>query len=309
MLLLLATVAASAQQAANYLSFGNVADLQRFLTYSPARLPLVSAHRGGPAKGFPENAIETFSNSLNHQPLIIECDIALSKDSVLMMMHDNTLDRTTTGKGKVEDYTWEELKQLHLKDNEGNVTSFRIPSLDEVLDWGKGKVIYTLDVKRGVPYARVIEAIRRAHAEAASVVITYNADQAAEVHSLAPDLMLSVTVRNAADLQRLNDRGVPDEKMVAFVGVSEADPGLYALLHGRKIQCILGTMGNLDRQAQARGDKMYYEYISRGADILSSDRPVEAGAVLKQYREDNGLRLPSNGAAGPRSKSKAASTQ
>lgn len=297
LVLLVASFGAGAQQSANYLSFRNVAELQRFLSYSPSRVPLVSAHRGGPAKGFPENAIETFAHTLNTQPLIIECDIALSKDSVLMMMHDNTLDRTTTGNGKVEDYTWEELKQLYLKDNEGTVTAFRIPSLDEVLNWGKGKVIYTLDVKRGVPFARVIEAVRRAKAEAASVVITYNADQAAEVNKLAPDLMLSVTIRNPQELQRLNDKGIPDEKMVAFVGVSEADSSLYTLLHSRKIQCILGTMGNLDRQAAARGAKMYYDYVSRGADILSTDRPEEAGTALKQYRDDNILRLPAARAA------------
>ncbi|WP_276484122.1 glycerophosphodiester phosphodiesterase family protein [Paraflavitalea pollutisoli] len=298
LLLLACSLGAGAQQSANYLSFRNVAELQRFLSYSPSRVPLVSAHRGGPAKGFPENAVETFSNSLNDQPLIVECDIALSKDSVLMMMHDNTLDRTTTGKGKVEDYTWEELKQLYLKDNEGNLTAFRIPSLDEVLNWGRGKVIYTLDVKRGVPFARVIDAVRRAKAEAGNVIITYNADQADEVHKLAPDLLLSVTIRNAQELQRLHDKGIPDEKMVAFVGVSQPDSSLYNLLHGRKIQCILGTMGNLDRQATARGDKMYAEYISNGADILSTDRPKEAGAVLKQYREDNKLKLPNGPSAG-----------
>ena len=134
LLLSLFTNWAEAQQSKNFLSFHNVEELQRFLSYNSHRIPLVSAHRGGPAKGFPENAIETFSNSLQHQPLIVECDIVLSKDSVLVMMHDHTLERTTTGKGPVSNYTLQELRQFRLKDPAGDTTPFRIPTLDEVLE-------------------------------------------------------------------------------------------------------------------------------------------------------------------------------
>src|SRR5690606_25051382 len=69
-------------------NFTGIEDLYRFLTYSEDRVPLVSAHRGGPDIGFPENAIETFQRAASKMPAIIECDIALSKDSVLVLMHD-----------------------------------------------------------------------------------------------------------------------------------------------------------------------------------------------------------------------------
>lgn len=280
---------ATAQQKPSQLQFRTTEELQQFLSYSPNRLPLISAHRGGPAKGYPENAVETFQHSILSNPLIIECDISLTKDSVMVLMHDNRLDRTSTGKGAISDYTYEQLKAFHLKDNFGDSTPFSIPTLDEALLWGKGKVIYTLDVKRGVPYAKVIEAVRRCKAESCSVIITYSADQAAEAHSLAPDLMISVSVQSAADLERLNSKGVPDNRMVAFVGTRGADDSLYTLLHSRKIQCILGTMGNLDKQAEAKGDSVYYQLVDKGADILSSDRPEAAGAMLKQYWKANHL--------------------
>lgn len=285
-------LAATAQQQSPGLSFNTTQDLQQFLSYSKKRVPLISAHRGGPEKGYPENALETFQHSILFQPLIIECDISLSKDSVLLLLHDNRLDRTTTGSGRIGDFIYDELKKLRLKDNNGDSTPFRIPLLDDVLKWGKGKVIFTLDVKRGVPYSKVIEAVRRCKAEACSVIITYNADQAAEVHQLAPDLMISASIQNKEDLARLNDRGVPDNRLVAFVGVSEGSAELYELLHTRGILCILGTMGNLDKQAIARGEKNYYGLIERGADILSTDRPREAGEILKQYRQDNQLNIP-----------------
>src|SRR5690606_29595257 len=91
------------------------------------------------------------------------------------------------------------------------------------------------------------------------------------------------------DLLRLNDSGVPDNRLIAFVGISEAQPETYKLLHEHGILCILGTMGNLDKQATTKGDVLYFDLIDRGADILSTDRPVEAGIQLHKYRTDNGL--------------------
>lgn len=268
----------------------SVDDLYTFLTHSEDRFPLVSAHRGGPGKGYPENAIETFAYRQQSQPLIIEFDVRLTKDSVLVLLHDDKLDRTTTGTGYLKDFTYEELKNIYLKDTEGEITGFKIPTLDQALQWGKNKVIYTVDVKRGVPYERVLEAIEKNNAEPYSIVITYNADQAKEVYNLNPQVMISASIKMAGDLLRLNDRDIPDNRLVAFTGTSEVDKGVYELLHGHGIMCILGTMGNLDRQADANGYQVYAELVERGADILSTDRPEEAGKALEFYRNKRDLK-------------------
>jgi len=270
-------------------NFKGIEDLYRFLTYSENRVPLVSAHRGGPATDYPENAIETFQRVASKMPAIIECDIALTKDSVLVLMHDETLDRTTTGKGKVNQHTLAELKELHLKDPAGTVTNYRIPTLEETLKWGIGKVLFTLDVKRNVPYQLVVDAVRKTKAEAYVVIITYSANQAAVVHNLAPDLMISASIKNVEDLVRLNDLDVPDTRLVAFIGTSQADKKLTDLLHQHGILCILGTIGNLDRQAQRRGEQVYAEYIENGADILSTDRPLQAAKTLDYYIKQRSL--------------------
>ena len=266
--------------------------MYRFLTYSENRVPLVSAHRGGPDTDYPENAIETFQRVASKMPAIIECDIALTKDSVLVLMHDETLDRTTTGTGKVNRYTLAELKELHLKDPAGTVTNYRIPTLEETLRWGIGQVIFTLDVKRNVPYQLVVDAIRKTKSEAYSVIITYSANQAAVVHNLAPDLMISASIKNVEDLIRLNDLDIPDTRLVAFIGTSQADKNLTDLLHQHGILCILGTIGNLDSQAQQRGEQVYAEYIENGADILSTDRPFQAAKTLDYYSKQRDLSSP-----------------
>lgn len=279
-----------AQQKEYLLQFKTLKQLHRFLSYSDKFIPLVSAHRGGPVTGFPENCTATFANSIKYNPIIIETDIALSKDSVLVMLHDNTLDRTTTGTGKIDNYTYQELQQLFLEDNEGNQTPYKIETLDEVLKWGNDKVIYTLDVKKGVPMKMIVDAVRRNKAERYSVIITYNANQAAEVAKLAPDLMISVSARGKEDVERMENLGVKANKMIAFVGTSEPIPEVYQYLHSRKIVCILGTMGNIDKSAAAKGDDLYYKLIENGANILSSDRHIEAGIQLRKYADHKKLK-------------------
>lgn len=273
-------------------NFKTVDDLYTFLTYSEGRVPLISAHRGGPAADYPENAMETFQRIAYKTAAIIECDIALTKDSVLVLMHDETLQRTSTGNGKLSKYTAEELQAFNLKDTQGKVTNYKIPTLEETLSWGIGKVIFTLDVKRNVPYRLVIDAIRKTKSEAHVIIITYNAEQAAMVHNLAPELMISASIRSADDLLRLNDRDVPDTRIVAFLGSAQLDKSVTNLLHQHGIFCILGTMGNLDRQARTAGDQLYAEYIENGADILSTDRPLQAIKALDYYIKKRNLSSP-----------------
>lgn len=269
-----------------YIKFNTPAELYQFLKWSPEnRFPLISAHRGGPMPGFPENCIETFDNATTYNPVIIEFDIAYSKDSVMVIMHDDKLDRTSTGKGPIGNYTYEELKAFNLKDDEGKETKFKIPTLDSVLSWSKGKVLLTIDLKKGVSYAKVIEKVRQYKVESNSIIITYTANQAREVHQLASELMISASVQKKAELKRLNSLGIPNNRIVAFVGVSAPDKELYKYLHNKGITTILGTMGNIDKSAMASPVKnVYYHLVNNGADILSGDNLPQASEELDKFR-------------------------
>ncbi|MBC6109825.1 glycerophosphodiester phosphodiesterase family protein [Pedobacter fastidiosus] len=275
----------------HYIKFNKTEELYQFLKWSPEnRFPLISAHRGGPMPGFPENCIETFNNATTYNPVIIEFDIAYSKDSVMVIMHDDKLDRTSTGKGEIGNYTYEELKAFNLKDDEGKETNFKIPTLDSVLSWSKGKVLLTIDLKKGISYAKVIEKVKRYKVESNSIIITYTADQAKEVHQLAPDLMISASVQKKAELKRLNSMGIPNDRIVAFVGVRAPDKELYQYLHNRRITTILGTMGNIDKSAIANPAKLvYYHLINNGADILSGDNLPQASEQLDKFRYNKKL--------------------
>lgn len=256
-------------------------EAKSFYSWTADRIPMVSAHRGGPYSGFPENSLEAFQNVINHTPSIIELDVAITKDSILVLMHDNTLDRTTTGKGKVSDFTYEEIKSLNLVDLDGEETGFLVPTFAEALEWSKGRALLTVDVKREVPFEMIIEEIKKQKAEPYAAVITYSVEAAKEVHAHHPDLMLSVTIRNEEELQRFEASGIPVDRWIAFTGTSERSKEFNELLHEKGVFTILGVIGNLDKSAIAKGDQIYAEFIQKGADILATDRPIEAAEAIR----------------------------
>ncbi|WP_458625947.1 glycerophosphodiester phosphodiesterase family protein [Winogradskyella sp. PC D3.3] len=240
--------------------------------------PNVSVHRGG--KGlvnYPENAIETLRYVNDSIVAIYEVDVAQTKDGQLVLLHDTAIDRTTTGSGKVDELTYNELKQFNLVDDYGNETTFKIPLFSEVLQWCvKNNVILTVDIKRTVSQESVINAIRAAKAEDVCIIITYDVAQAKMAYNLAPDLLLSVTARNDEEFDRLLDAEIPVENMLAFTGTRLSDASFFERLHNNDIVCLLGTLGNLDKRAAAKGDDLYRQWKENGADIMAADRPFEA---------------------------------
>ncbi len=111
-------------------------DLKAYFRYDPERDIIVSGHRGGMMPGYPENCIESCEKTLSMMPTFFEIDFSFTKDSVMVLMHDLTIDRTTTGKGRVADYTYEELQGFRLVDRDGKLTPYRIPRLKDMLEWG-----------------------------------------------------------------------------------------------------------------------------------------------------------------------------
>ena len=114
---------------------------------------MVVAHRGNWREA-PENSIWSVKKALEYGANMAEIDLTLTKDSVLILMHDKTIDRTTTGKGKPGDYTLEEIKQFYLRDGAGHATRMHIPTLEEVLAVSKGKIFLNLD--KGFDYIELV---------------------------------------------------------------------------------------------------------------------------------------------------------
>ncbi len=125
-----------------------------FVTGKQPRV-LVVAHRGGAALA-PENTLAAFDNALKIGVDMVECDVHLSKDGELIVMHDSDVSRTTDGTGQITQLTLAEIKKLNAaaKFGTGDWAAQPPPTLDQVLDLIKGKAGVQIEIKTAAGSAR-----------------------------------------------------------------------------------------------------------------------------------------------------------
>ncbi len=267
----------------NYISFKNTKELQNFFSYKRNGSILVSGHRGGREKNFPENSLEGFQNVLDKMPAIFEIDPRMTKDSVAVLMHDATLDRTTTGKGKLSDYIWAELQSLRLRDSEGNVTPYKIPTLEEAIIWSRGKTIINLD-KKDVPMKTVVALIKKHKAQKHVMLTVHTSAQARYYHDRFPGIMMSAFVRNDKEYQDISNAGVPWENMIAYVGytIDETNEKIVDSLRSKGVKCMVSYAPTHDKlKTSDEREKAYKEDIKKQPDVIESDIPTEIWAILQ----------------------------
>lgn len=276
-------VTVSAQEKISHaISLKSSKELKDFFKYSADRIPLICGHRGGAQSMYPENAIVGFEYVLRKMPAFFEIDPRLTKDSVIVVLHDATLDRTTNGTGNLSDYTWAEIKKLKLKDKKGNITDYGIHTLDEVLQWAKGKTILMLD-KKDVPLQMIFDSITRNKAELNVLISAYEPEEAAFYYSRNKNLMLEVFVSNKERLQAYEDAGIPNENMVAYVGQPKKK-AYYDLLHAKGIMAMIFTAKILEKEKDNEVRLLSYKKsIADGGDMLLSDRAIEAYEAIAEF--------------------------
>lgn len=114
---------------------------------------IVFAHRGLPVK-FAENSLQGFKYAVEHGAEGVEFDVHVTKDKVPVVMHDETLDRTTNGTGYIKDYTLNEIRKFHLENGEP------VPLLSELFEILQDKDLYiNLEFKTNKIHDVGIEAI------------------------------------------------------------------------------------------------------------------------------------------------------
>lgn len=251
-----------------------MAQLQNYFTYRKGKPIIISAHRGGMMPGYPENCIESCEKTLSMMESFFEIDPRLTKDSVLVLMHDETLDRTTNGKGKVSDYTYQELQQFRLKDRNGNVTTYKIPTLVEMLDWGRGKTIFNLDNKK-VPWSLYSKLLKE-HQWPNIMLSVRSLEEAQYYYQHNDSVVLCVGISNMEDYNKFKESGIPWNRMMAYVGLSmqPEQTELYRLLRAQGVMCMTSIHPTADRikPDEARLEA-YKQELASGPDIIETDYP------------------------------------
>ncbi|HMQ08281.1 MAG TPA: glycerophosphodiester phosphodiesterase family protein [Saprospiraceae bacterium] len=262
---------------------GTITDIT---TYPLPFVPLISAHRGGRyIEGFPENCLETFQYITSKYDFIIEMDIVMSSDSVLYLMHDRSLERTTNGYGSSFNQSWDYISGLYLKDSKGLLTTYKVPTLETVLQWADGNALLSLDIKRGTDRKLLLKLLYQFEAYRFAEIITYSAEEVTFYKEHAPEFILSANVRNEDEINRVLATGINKDRIKPFLGTSRKSHTFIQTLHDIGWVTTLGTLGNIDAQAQARGFRIYDELIEMGVDIFATDYPLE---VAQYYYNTHG---------------------
>lgn len=261
----------------------------------------VAAHRGD-WRNAPENSIPSLKNCIKMGVDIVELDLKRTKDGKLIIMHDHTIDRTTTGKGKPEDYTLEELKKFWLKEGTGHATTHQIPTLEEFLSVARDKVLLCID--KGFDYFE--QAMELIHQKKMERQVIFN------IPNLSLDSLNALQLKNLKDNLALNVIVSPAKSNVKNVISSFKDRNRTIIhptfasdtiefvkwmpnINGMGLKLWLNALwpehngGHDDDKAayEDKPDETWGWLISHGANIIQTDRPLQ----LLQYLREKKLHL------------------
>ena len=190
----------------------------------------VVAHRGSTTAGITENTLPAFDRAMTHGADAIELDVRLTADRGMVVMHDGTLDRTTTCTGLVRQRTLPWIRQQCLGERGGE----RIPSLAIALSWAASRDIrLLLDLKmtaeawRAEDYARLTSLVRARGVDARAHYLSFvpehllgvrAADRSAQIHVIARTVDEVVGYREWADAIHLAARAITPELLASLRG-------------------------------------------------------------------------------------------
>jgi glycerophosphoryl diester phosphodiesterase len=145
---------------------------------------IVIAHRGAHEKA-PENSLAAFKTAAELGCDYVEVDVRTTRDGKMVLMHDRTVDRTTTGKGAIKEMTLAQVRELRFR---GQWPDERVPTFDEALALCKGRIKVYIDHKDVKP-ADVMAAVEK-HGMLADVVVYGSPELLKEYKRLQPKVWI-----------------------------------------------------------------------------------------------------------------------
>ncbi|WP_243524297.1 glycerophosphodiester phosphodiesterase [Bacillus pseudomycoides] len=164
-------------------------------------MTLVFAHRGA-AGTYPENTMISFEAAESFRADGIELDVQFTKDKKIVVIHDETVNRTTNGKGAVRKYVYEDLRKLDASHKFSEKVGFcRIPLLEEVLEWlQSNSLLLNIELKNNkISYRgleeEVITLVRKFALEDRIILSSFNHYSMKMCHMMAPDIQTAILYR------------------------------------------------------------------------------------------------------------------
>ncbi|PQB07744.1 hypothetical protein BST83_11710 [Polaribacter filamentus] len=260
---------------------------------------IVVAHRGD-WRNAPENSLQAIENCIKMGVDMVELDVQKTKDNHLIIIHDKRLDRTTTGKGLVSDWTLDSLKTLSLKNGLGNPEKLhKIPTLEEALLTTKGKILVNLD-KCYEYFDDALKIIKKTGTSNQVLIKGFykTVDEVQKDLGTSIDSILFMPVLNL-------DRQINPDKIIKNFQ-SHIKPAAVELIFSKDTSNVINQLSQIkkngsrvwvnslwaslnagyeDELAVSQTDSIYGWYIKKGVNIIQTDRPQ----LLLNYLRSKGL--------------------
>ena len=265
-----------------------------------SRNVMVISHRGD-WRNYPENSIPAIESVIRMGVDIVELDVALTKDSVMVLMHDGTIDRCTTGRGKVAEMTYEELQKHYLKTAHGVRSSLdlKVPTLREALEVCRNRIMVNID--KGYNHYDLVLALTEELGVTEQVLIKgskplsdIQQKMAANEHNML--YMPIVTPTNAGSAKIFDEYIADDEPQLAYeVCWNKMTPEVEdcmrrVIADGSKLwintlwNSLCGGLSD-DIAWESSAEEVYGKIIEMGATMIQTDRPE----FLIDYLRKRGL--------------------
>ena len=247
---------------------------------------IVVAHRGD-WRNFPENSLEAIDNAIKMGVDIVELDVKRTKDGELILMHDRTLDRTTTGKGLVSENTLSDIRKLNLRNGCNIRTIHKVPTLEEALLHAKGKIMINLD-QADLYFDQIYELMKKTGTT--KQIIMKGRKPVAEVKKqfgsyLEDVIYMPIVDPDVAGAEKQIQAFIKDMSPVAFELLFVKDTNLIpkklaTTLNGRSLiwyNTLWDTMaGGHDDDMSLQNPDSGYGYLidTLGCRIIQTDRPA-----------------------------------
>lgn len=247
---------------------------------------IVVAHRGD-WRNFPENSLGAIDNAIKMGVDIVEVDVKRTQDGQLILMHDHTLNRTTTGKGKISECTLDSIRKLKLRNGCNIRTIHHVPTLEEALLHAKGKIMLNLD-QADLYFDQIYELMKKTGTT--RQIIMKGRKPANEVRQQFGDYLNDVIYMPIIDLDKPDaeqqiETFIKDMHPIAFelLYVKDSNPlprKLASSLNGRALiwyNTLWDTMAgghDDDMSLQSPDDGYGYLIDTLGCRIIQTDRPA-----------------------------------
>ncbi len=242
---------------------------------------LIAAHRAVHLK-FPENSLAAIQHAIDLGVAIIEIDVRQSADGKLILMHDKTVDRMTGGSGRVDSFTWAEIKTLHLKSAPGDTLVHFVPTLEQALFLGKDDLMFDLDVKSAV-LADLVALVQKTGTQ--RQVMFFNHDFAVldSIKKLDPQLIVLPRAETLADVEQIIRRF---HSPVIQINADIFNVRVDSLIKKSGANLWVNSLGAIDKKARnVNVTSAYSPFIVGNADIVQTDHPDLWLTFLKEQKQ------------------------